>query len=316
MRTMKIVIAGALGHIGSSVIRAFPQTFPGAQIIMIDNMMTQRYASLFNLPPHGNYRFIEDDVLQLALEPIFENANVVLQFAAITDAANSFHNSEALEHNNFNATARIAEACINTEVPLLHMSSTSVYGTQKAVVNEDCSEEELQPQSPYAETKLKEERLLQTLGRDSGLRFIVCRCGTIAGTSPGMRFHTAVNRFCWQAVMGQALTVWRTALHQRRPYLALDDAVRAFGFIIKRDLFDGRVFNVLTDNLTVHDIIESIQEHIADIDIRYVDTEIMNQLSYDVSNTRFSSLGFEFCGSIAQAIADTISLIRSAGNAP
>src|ERR1019366_5534152 len=130
-------------------------------------------------------------------------------------------------------------------------SSTSVYGSQAAVVSEDCSEDELKPQSPYAETKLREERLIASLTAGNRLRAISCRLGTIFGASPGMRFHTAVNKFCWQAVMGQPLSVWRTAYNQKRPYLDLSDAVRTIAFIIKKDLFDGRVYNVLTLNATV-----------------------------------------------------------------
>ena len=58
---MKIVVIGALGHIGSRLIRNLPNEFPNAEIVMIDNMKTQRYPSLFNLPKEGNYQFIEDD---------------------------------------------------------------------------------------------------------------------------------------------------------------------------------------------------------------------------------------------------------------
>jgi len=306
-----IVIAGALGHIGSKAIRQLPAAFPGAEIVMIDNMLTQRYCSLFNLPAEGNYRFIEGNVLSLDLDKIVEGADAVLQFAAITDAANSFKNKEIVEKNNFTATARIADACARKGCRLLHMSSTSVYGTQSTVVDESCSDEELSPQSPYAETKLKEEKYLQELGGKSDLRFIICRCGTIAGVSAGMRFHTAVNKFCWQAVMGRPLTVWRTALDQKRPYLDLDDAINAFVFIISNNLFDQRVYNVLTENLTVRDIIESIRRHIPEIDIDYVDSEIMNQLSYDVSNQRFVDKGFEFKGSIERRITETLDLLKA-----
>ena len=278
---------------------------------MIDNMLTQRYCSLFDLPEEGNYRFIEGDVLDLDCDTIIDGADAVLQFAAITDAASSFKNKDIVEHNNFKTTARIADVCAKKGGRLLHMSSTSVYGTQSELVDENCSDAELNPQSPYAQTKLKEERYLQELGRKSDLRFIICRCGTIAGASAGMRFHTAVNRFCWQAVMGQPLTVWRTALNQKRPYLDLDDAMNAFVFIIRNDLFDQRIYNVLTENLTVSDIIESIRKHVPEVGISYVDSEIMNQLSYDVSNQRFIGMGFEFKGSIEQKIAETCDLLKA-----
>ncbi len=45
--TMKFVITGALGHIGSQLIRELPKMFPNAEIVMIDNLSTQRYCSFF-----------------------------------------------------------------------------------------------------------------------------------------------------------------------------------------------------------------------------------------------------------------------------
>ena len=307
---MKIIITGALGHIGSRFIRQIPIVFPNTEIVLIDNLVTQRYCSLFNLPVEGDYRFIEADVLEMDLAAIVNDADVVVQLAALTDAAGSFNNKEQVENVNYNATAKVAQACATAGCALIHLSSTSVYGTQKEVVDEQCSEEELQPQSPYAQTKLREERFLRVMGASEGLRFVTCRFGTICGISEGMRFHTAVNKFCFQAVMGQPLTVWRTALHQKRPYLALDDAMQAFTFIIRNELFDGRIYNVLTANLTVNDIITSIRQHVPKTDIEYVDTEIMNQLSYEVLNQRFIEKGFEYAGSIEKSIKETVNLLR------
>ncbi len=307
---MKIVVAGALGHIGSRLIRELPFAFPQAQIFMIDNMLTQRYCSLFNLPSGSKYHFFEEDVLTADLKKIFDGADVVVQLAAITDATSSFKNREQVEKVNYGTTVKIAQVCSQLNCPMIHLSSTSVYGTQKEVVDEDCLPEELKPQSPYAEMKLREEEFLQGLVVSDGLRFVTCRFGTICGVSPGMRFHTAVNKFCWQAVMGQPLTVWRTALYQKRPYLVIDDAMRAFVFIIKNSIYDRRVYNVLTDNLTVNDIIQSIKQHIIKLEINYVDVEIMNQLSYDVSNQRFRKKGFEFTGSIEASISETVELLR------
>jgi len=306
---MKIVVTGALGHIGSRLIRELPNAFPGAEIFMIDNMLTQRYPSLFNLPAGVDYRFLEGDVLKLDMEKILTGAQAVVHLAAITDAASSFEKRELVETVNYNATLKVAEACVKTGCAMFHISSTSVYGTQDEVVDEDCPESDLQPQSPYAETKLKEERLLQALGAQ-GLRFMIARFGTISGVSPGIRFHTAVNKFCWQAVLGQPLTVWRTAMHQKRPYLELGDAVAAVAFAVKNDLFDRRVYNVVTNNHTVDQIVTMIRKHVPTLKIEYVDTRIMNQLSYDVSFKRFADAGFSPKGSLESSISQTIALLR------
>jgi len=307
---MKIVITGALGHIGSHLLRDLPSQFADCEIVLIDNMMTQRYASLFSLPSRARFRFIENDVAEMDLEPFIEGANGVIHLAAITDAANSFDKADLLERNNLGSTRRVAEACAKLGVPMLLPSTTSVYGTQGSLVDEDCRLEDLTPQSPYARVKLKEEALLAGMGAARGLRFIICRFGTIFGISPGMRFHTAVNKFCWQAVFGQPVTIWSTAYDQKRPYLDLLDAARSIAFILEKDLFDRSIYNVVTLNATPRNITDVIREFVPDLTITMVDSPIMNQLSYEVSNRRFRDQGFSFEGDLRRGIHDTINLLR------
>tara|TARA_B100001964_G_scaffold222165_1_gene266837 strand:- start:2047 stop:2988 length:942 start_codon:yes stop_codon:yes gene_type:complete len=308
---MKIVVTGSNGHIGSYLVRDLAVQFPGAQIVMIDNMLTQRFPSLFNLPALGSYRFIEGDVATIDLLPILNGASVLIHLAAITDAAGSFDKADLLEANNYQSTMKVAEACAQSGTRLIALSSTSVYGTQNEVVAEDCSPDELQPQSPYANTKLKEEQLVTKLCLEDGLKAVSCRFGTIFGASPGMRFHTAVNKFCWQAVMGQPITVWSTAYDQKRPYLDLFDAARAITFIIRKDLFDGRIYNVLTHNADVRQVVDTVREFVPDLQVSFVDSKIMNQLSYEVSCERFMAEGFVFSGNLRRGIGDTVNLLRN-----
>ena len=312
---MRVVVTGALGHIGSRLIRFLPERFPGADLILIDNLSTQRLPSLFDLPASGRFRFVEGDVTRMELTPLIRGASGVVHLAAITDAAGSFDRAAEVERNNFAATSRVAEACGELGVPLIAPSSTSVYGTQKDVVDEDCGLEDLKPQSPYAETKLKEEELLRDLAR-RGLRTASLRFGTIFGTSPGMRFHTAINKFCWQAVSALPLTVWRTAYEQRRPYLDIEDAARCVAFFLEGDRCDGRVYNVVTANATVHEVVDRIRAHVPELAVRFVDERIMNQLSYEVRADRIQKAGFRFTGSMERGIADTIALLRRANSLP
>jgi len=294
------------------LIRDLPSTFAGAEIVMLDDLSTQRYCSLFDLPIEGRYRFIEADVLTADLASLFAEADAVVHLAAITDATSIFENQAKVEEVNFAGTQKVARACLDAGCALIFPSTTSVYGTQADIVDEDCPAAELKPQSPYAESKLKAESLLQSLGASEGLRFVICRFGTIFGTSVGMRFHTAINKFCWQAVMGQPITVWKTALHQNRPYLELGDAIRALKFIIQKRLYSGDLYNVVTVNTSVNDIIETIRLFVPDLEIQYVDTKIMNQLSYHVSNRLFTNLGFDFKGDLDLGIRKTLQLLRQA----
>ena len=66
-------------------------------------------------------------------------------------------------------------------------------------------------QSPYARTKINEERYI----KKNLKKYIILRLGTIVGVSEGMRFHTAVNKFCYQASLNQPLTIWKNSMIKR-----------------------------------------------------------------------------------------------------
>lgn len=109
---MKIVITGALGHIGSRLILELPTMFPESEIVLLDNLSTQRYCSLFNLPATGQYHFLEADIMTAELSSIFDGATVVVHLAAVTDATKSFQFKEMVERVNFAGTERVAQACL------------------------------------------------------------------------------------------------------------------------------------------------------------------------------------------------------------
>ena len=311
---MRLVITGALGHIGSFLIREL--SLPGFQSIdLIDNLATQRYASLFNLPDRCQYCFYERDILSDQIEEVISKADCLIHLAAITDAESSIHQEEVVKKVNEGGLAKLATWCARHKVPIIFPSTTSVYGTQEEVVDENCPLPDLKPQSPYAASKLHGERLLQDFGKEEGLEFVVLRLGTIFGFSVGMRFHTAVNKFIWQALKGESLTIWKTALHQKRPYCGLGDCKNAIETIIKGNQFDGEVYNIVSENTSVQEVIDLIQKNIQKVDIKMVDSPIMNQLSYEVSNEKSKRIGMKYSDQLNKSIQDTIERLRCSSKA-
>lgn len=309
---MRIAVTGALGHIGSRAIRELPALLNvgDVEMVLIDNLSTQRYLSLFDLPESVRYRFVEADVTRENLRPLFEGCTSVIHLAAMTDAASSHGRAVEVEANNLTGTENVIEACLATGSQLVLCSSTSVYGSQDQIQDEACALEDLRPQSPYASTKIREEIAVGDAVRSRGLVASILRLGTIFGTAPGMRFHTAVNRFCWQAAMGQPLTVWRTALDQKRPYLDLADALRAFALVLSQNTRSGEVLNVVTENATVGRVLDSIRRRVPDLVVELVDSPIMNQLSYEVSSERIRGLGFRAEGSLDDAVEATVEMLQ------
>ncbi|MDG2061936.1 MAG: SDR family oxidoreductase [SAR86 cluster bacterium] len=306
---MHVIISGGLGHIGSKLIRFLLNK--NLKVTCIDNLSTQRISSLKGVIQNKNFNFFEIDIAKepnKALDVLKKlDCNSFIHLGAITNAEASHDNPKQLFENNLSATKNTIEICSNLNFQLLFPSSTSVYGSAEDNVYED-DESFINPQSPYAECKVKEEELILNSKISNSA---ILRLGTIFGTSPGMRFHTAVNKFCWQAIMKMPITVWKTALHQHRPYLDINDACKAFFFFLKKEEQYGSIFNVNTENYTVSEILESITKYASNLNIEFVDSKIMNQLSYLVLNDKIKEIGFKFEGSLDRGISDTFEWFKN-----
>ena len=280
---MKILITGGLGHIGSYFLRNFKIKNKKITFYIVDNLISQRYCSLFDLPKRNNYKFINQDISTYNYEKL-PKANIVIHLAAKTDAAQSNKHEKEFS-KNFNVTKNIIKYCLLNKSKLIFASTTSVYGPQSKLVDENCLNKDLNPQSPYAKIKLKEENYISKKMKVN--TYVIVRFGTVFGYGEGIRFHTAVNKFCYQASIGIPLTVWETALNQFRPYLTLRDLNLSISHIVKEKNFDNQIYNILSFNLTVFDIIKEIKKTYSNLNINYVKHPIMNQMSYKVLNTKF-----------------------------
>lgn len=312
---MRILITGGLGHLGSYFVRDLAKHLPVSEIIVLDSLMTQRFSSLFHLPKKPKIRFYEKDVRDIDILYLSQLGPIdyVVHLSALTDASGTLKKRDFLFSNNLDSTKLVVQVCKELNIPLIFPSTTSVYGSQCTLVDETC--DELLPQSPYAECKLEEERVILD-AFTQGLRAVILRFGTIHGVSEGMRFHTAVNKFCFQVATGQPISVWKTALDQKRPYLALSDASKAVAHVIKESMFTGEIYNVVTNNHTVREIISSIKESTAkECEINFVESKIMNQLSYEVSNEKFELTGFTFQGDLKRDVEETMNLLFGIRNA-
>lgn len=301
---MRVLITGAAGHIGSFLSLSLRDK--DYTLVLIDDLSSERYCSFMGSSGTNSGDLAQTKVQDILDWSFLEKVDRVIHLAALTNAEASVGRAETLRENNLGASRVIGEQCAKFGIPLLFISSTSVYGQSEGRVFECADNRNVYPQSPYAEVKLEEEALLKKIAEESGLELIIMRFGTIVGISPGMRFHTAVNKFCWQAATGQPLTVWETAMNQVRPYLALPDALDAIELFLSRELKFGETYNVLSENMSVRIIVDSIREWVPDLQIKYVSSKIMNQLSYEVSFEKISSFGFKSNSSISLNIAETL----------
>jgi len=306
---MNILITGACGHIGSYLVRNLYKIKKVKKAFLVDNLISNKVNSLFNLNKKNKVNFFLRDLNNIKSLDDFTDIDIVFHFASMTDAAKSFENQIEMKKNNINCLNTVIRFCIKTGAKLVHLSSTSVYGKKRAIVDEKYEKKYLKPQSPYAKIKIEEEDILKK--KSKLIKYITLRLGTIVGVSSGMRFHTAVNSFCLSAALNEKIKIYKTALNQYRPYLSLSDVFKVFKFCIEKNFFENDIYNVVSNNFTVNQILEKIKKIKKNASIILVNSPIMNKLSYHVDKKKLQNRGIFLNSNLNNDIYNTLKLFRN-----
>ena len=80
-------------------------------------------------------------------------------------------------------------------------------------------------------------------------------------------------------------------------------------YIMHENLFNGDTFDVVTKNYTVKEIIDIISKF-TKVKKKFVNTEILNQNSYEVISDSLLRSGFKFSRDISQDIKNTLEILR------
>lgn len=309
---MKLLLTGGLGHIGSYFLTKISNIKKIKELYVIDNFLTNRYFSLFNLKNQGiKLFFFEKDLSKKNVLNNFPKVDIVINLASITDAENSFKIKNLIFKNNLGIFRNIINYCKKNSSKLIHISSTSVYGDQiKNIVDEKCKS--LKPQSPYARIKILEENILKNQKK---INYTTFRFGTIAGISNGMRFHTAINKFCLNAVIKKPIPIWRGMLNKERPFLSLNEAFKVIKFTVEKNFFNNQIYNIVSQNIELSKIIKFLKKNIKDIKINFVYSKLINYYSYKVCCKKFNSNAFKLKANIFKDITATLKIFKNINNA-
>ena len=300
---MKLLITGGLGHIGSYVLKRIVSLKIIDKIYVVDNISNQRYNVLFKLS-NKKIKFIYGDLSKNETIKIIPKANITLHLASKTNAEESFENKKEIIKNNLGAFKSVVSYCKKNNSKLIHISSTSIYNPKTNFITEL---EKPCPQSPYAEIKLKEEKILK---KSKNIKFITLRFATISGYSDGMRFHTVVNKFCFNSVMNIPIPIWGSALNLVRPYLSLKDAYKVITYLIKKNYFDNSFYNVLSENRTLKEILKIIKKYSFNTKIKFIKSKILQRASFKTSKRKIQSLGINLNSKIENDIRETLHKIK------
>ncbi len=175
---MKILVTGGAGYIGSVTVRELIRA--GYDVVVADDLSAGFRQAVH--PRAGFYRIDIRD--RAALDGLFakERIDGVLHFAGFSEVGESMRDPLGCYDRNLGGTLSLLETMAERGVSrLVFSSSAAVYGLPERLPIRE--EDRTSPVSPYGETKLAAERLLDWAGR-AGLTHVSLRYFNACGADP------------------------------------------------------------------------------------------------------------------------------------
>jgi UDP-glucose-4-epimerase GalE len=175
----KILVTGGAGYIGSHTVHFLRKR--GYDVTVIDDLSRGHE---HNVEPNQFHRLNLSQTDALADLMTREQFSAVIHFAAYIAVGESTQKPELYFANNVSGTISLLSAMDRANIKSLVFSSTAaVYGTPERVpILEDFP---YAPVSPYGETKVMVEKILDWLNEYKSVRSICLRYFNACGAEPG-----------------------------------------------------------------------------------------------------------------------------------
>jgi dTDP-glucose 4,6-dehydratase len=179
---MRLLVTGGAGFIGSNFVHQVLRD-TDFEVVVLDKLTyAGNLASLDGLDA-SRYRFVKGDICdQDVLEPLVNDCDAVVHFAAESHNDNSIANPEPFIQTNLVGTFRILEAARKFDKRLHHISTDEVYGDLEL---DDPAKfmptTPYNPSSPYSSSKAGSDMLVRAWVRTYGLAATISNCSNNYG---------------------------------------------------------------------------------------------------------------------------------------
>jgi nucleoside-diphosphate-sugar epimerase len=249
----RILITGGLGFIGYEV--ACHLISEGHEVVLVDSLQTNVISVQALKAIHPQVEVFEMPIADYVKQypQHFEHYNTVLHAASVVGAVKVIDYLGILADEMIHSTQLVANACLDSNVDLISISSSEVYGKSGLLVETDRLE--INPQYnariEYAIGKMATECLLSNL-RHKGLRSIMLRPFNIVGPRQHAKTGFVLPNFIRQAIQGEPLTVYNDGQQERAFTSVIDMATFITQLIVNEkiipDAINAQVLNVGNSN--------------------------------------------------------------------
>ena len=289
---MKIIIAGNLGYIGSSVTRQFRASFPDAELIGFDiGYFAHSLSNASCLPEVKLNQQVFGDIRNFP-EGLLEGVDAVVDLAAISNDPMGEEFEKVTMEVNYRMAVRLAEMCKRNGVKhFVFASSCSVYGAGGDAPKKEA--DELNPLTAYARSKIAAEKELEPLA-DENFTVTCHRFATACGFTDRIRLDLVLNDFTAGAIVNRNIEILSDGTPWR-PMINTKDMARAFEWSITRNQEQGGAFLAVNTgsnewNYQIKPLAKAVAHEISGVEVSVNEDAAPDKRSYCVNFDLFKSL--------------------------
>lgn len=241
----KLLVTGGAGFIGSNFVRKTLKEDEDTSVVVLDLLTYCGNLNNFSQEEWENPRFLffQGDIRDKeVVETLVRNSDQVVHFAAETHIDRSIQNSDVFVSTDVMGTHTLLEAIRRNPVErFVHISTSEVYGTAVSIPMTE--EHPLNPNSPYAATKVGGDRLAYSFYYTYGLPIVIMRPFNNYG--PNQYPEKLIPLFITNAVEDRALPIYGDGKNTR-DWVHVSDCCEAVGRALKVELstVKGEAINV------------------------------------------------------------------------
>ncbi len=311
MTTMRVLVTGGAGFIGSNFIRHMLTCHDDVEVVNLDLLTyAGRLENLQDVKTDSRYRFVQGDIRdrKIVESLMKDKVNLVVNFAAETHVDRSVVEAGSFVLTDAYGTYILLDSARKVDIErFVQVSTDEVYGSIKTGSFKET--DILDPSSPYSASKAAGDHITLAFHKTYGLRVVVTRSSNNYG--PFQYPEKLIPKLVLRALHDQSLPIYGDG-KQVRDWLYVADNCAAIDLVAKEGVA-GEIYNIASGeehmNVEVARNILRMLEKPESL-IKSVPDRPGHDRRYSLETTKIRKIGWRPMSAFAEGLEKTVDWYR------